>query len=829
MTAPAPWLEALRSRVRGHAGPTVVEADPRWGVPHLIDALGKLPPPLVWVELSPSDQNDPVAQGNKLAEAVQRALGSPLFGYAMPYRYGLGILHRHLELLGPFSFALSGAEHSAAFAAHLLDFHRDNNRVILHFNRLPDDFLLPADALLLGPAELRLSQAEGLALADGQLTDQEILELWQLADGAYEPFLVALHQRLSLPIPLRPGPEGPRLPPGHQAAVEPETLLKHLAQRGRWQQALELAVELLPEGVPELLGSAGPAYRERGMSGRLWQLLTLLPPEVAASEAVLYWRLSAASRLGLDEQMRQPVETYLMEHQAPELRALYALVLAPPETALSEAERAFSVAKTPLTLFAYGRQLWATDPDSSVAILQESVALAEQGGRTYEIARNAGALAGSLMALGRYREAAHWAGWALEQFDRAGLADATQRLHIVNDWAYARILLGDTAGLEDLLREGEAQLAEVSHDTQRLFRSTLGDFYLAAGQPEKALSYYLQNWEEARRDMVGLEASNLVRALLELGQTSQAQKVAERAYTLTKGQTSYNANRALLAYGMALSLVDPAQALPPLQAAYRAFQNPLDADLLAQAGLYLARAQLLLDSAAEARATLEGARAGLNELGEAGLHFRAGPRDAFASVFSLLSPHHPPLELRFLGGSEARLQGKPLALRQSFCELLAVLVLHPEGLSAEQLLLQMYGEEGSASNLKSAISKLRRKVPIASWPYRLELAVWADFVELEHHLREGRVRQAVSLYRGPLLPGSDRPGIVEAREVLEEQLRQAVLTSGDAEALLELAERLGEDLQLWEAALGALHSADPRLPLVRARLERIRRTWARGG
>jgi hypothetical protein len=182
-----------------------------------------------------------------------------------------------------------------------------------------------------------------------------------------------------------------------------------------------------------------------------------------------------------------------------------------------------------------------------------------------------------------------------------------------------------------------------------------------------------------------------------------------------------------------------------------------------------------------------------------------------------------------LGGSEARLQGKPLSLRQSFCELLATLVLHPEGLSAEQLLLQMYGEEGSASNLKAAISKLRRKVPIASWPYRLELAVWADFVELEQHLREGRVRQAVSLYRGPLLPGSDRPGIVEAREMLEEQLRQAVLTSGDAEALLELAERLGEDLQLWEAALGALPSADPRLPLVRAHFERIRRAWARGG
>lgn len=823
------WLGELLARLRDHQGPVLLVADSRWGGPHLIAALHTPQQPLVWCELSPSDADDPVAQGNKLAEAVKRALGSPLFGYGMPYRYGLGILRRHLELLSPLTLVVSHAEHGPGFAQDLLELNKHGSLVVLHFCALPAHFPLPPEALRLGPDQLRLSQAEALALSEGRLADEEVIAQWQADDGAYEPFMVALHQRLSLPIPLRPGPEGPRLPPGHQVAVEPETLLKHLGQRGRWQQALELAVELLPERAPQVLGSAGPVYRERGMSGRLWQLLTRLPPEVAASEAVLYWQLSAASRLGLDEQMRQPVAAHLKEHEAPELRALYALVLAPPETALSEAERAFSVAKTPLTLFAYGRQLWATDPGSSVAILQESVALAEQGGQTYAIARNAGALAGSLMALGRYREAAHWAGWALEQFDRAGLADATRRLHIVNDWAYARILLGDTAGLEDLLKEGEAQLAEVSHDTQHLFSSTLGDFYLAAGQPEKALDYYLQNWEAARRDMVGLEASNLVRALLELGQTSQAQKVAERAYTLTKGQTFYNANRALLAYGMALSLADPAQALPPLQAAYRAFQNPLDADLLAQAGLYLARAQLLLGTTEEARFTLEAASAGLNELGEAGLHFCAGPRDAFASVFSLLSPHHPPLELRFLGGSEARLQGKPLALRQSFCELLAILVLHPHGLSSEQLLLQMYGEEGVASNLKAAISKLRRKVPIASRPYRLNLAVWADFVELEQHLREGRVRQAVSLYRGPLLPGSDRPGIIEQREVLEEQLRQAVLTSGDAEALLELAERLGEDLQLWEAALAALPSADPRLPLVRARFERIRRAWARGG
>ncbi|MBS3966865.1 MAG: hypothetical protein KGZ60_09730 [Truepera sp.] len=822
------WLNQLLARLQEHQGPVLLTADPRWGAPHLIAALHKPQQPLVWCELSPFEADDPVAQGNKLAEAVKRALGSPLFGYGMPYRYGLSVLRQHLELLGPFTFALSQAEHGPAFAQDLLSLSGQGNLVVLHFSALPDDLPLPAASLLLGPAELRLGQAEALALAEGQLADEEVMALWQDAGGAYEPFLVALHERLSLPLPLRPNPEGPRLPPGHEVVVEPDTLLDLLGKRQRWLEALELATTLLPERVPEVLAEAGPAYRERGLHRQLWNLLAGLPPEVAGTEAVLYWRLSAAARLSLTDQVREEVEGRLQEHEAPELRALYALVLAPPEWALGEAKRAYEAAQTPLTLYAYGWQLCTSDLHHGYEVLRASVKLAEAEGRPYQIARNTGVLASSLISLGRYREAAHWAEWALEQFDRAGLADLHQRLYLINDWAYARILIGETAGLEGILTESEARLSEVNRDLARLFRSTLGDYYLAVGKPEQALGYYRQNWEGAKRDMGGAEANNLVRALLELGETDEALKVAERAYSLTQGETSRNAHRGLLAYGMALSLVEPGKALTPLQGAYRAFQTPLDADLLAQAGLYLARVQLLLGSPDEAKEALRGAKAGLSELAEVGLHFRAGPREALGGVFSLLNRDDPPLALRFLGGSEVRLAGKPLGLQQRGHEILALLALHPEGLSGEQLLLLIYGDEGSPDNLKPSISKLRRLLPIAAKPYRLEVPLRADFLELTRLLHEGRVREAVSLYQGPLLPRSDLPGISEARELLEEQLRQAVLAAGDAESLLELAQRLGGDLQLWEAALAALSKEDPRAPLVRARVARIHEAWASG-
>ena len=40
--------------------------------------------------------------------------------------------------------------------------------------------------------------------------------------------------------------------------------------------------------------------------------------------------------------------------------------------------------------------------------------------------------------------------------------------------------------------------------------------------------------------------------------------------------------------------------------------------------------------------------------------------------------------------------------------------------------------------------------------------------------------------------------------------------------LFDLAERLGDDLELWEAAADALPAGDPRLPLAKARQRRLR-------
>ncbi len=87
------------------------------------------------------------------------------------------------------------------------------------------------------------------------------------------------------------------------------------------------------------------------------------------------------------------------------------------------------------------------------------------------------------------------------------------------------------------------------------------------------------------------------------------------------------------------------------------------------------------------------------------------------------------------------------------------------------------------------------------------------------------LEQALALYQGPLLPWSQAPGVEALRLELEETLRRAVLASGDQEALFLLAERLGEDLEVWEALLEGLSPEDPRYPIARARVERLRREY----
>lgn len=198
-------------------------------------------------------------------------------------------------------------------------------------------------------------------------------------------------------------------------------------------------------------------------------------------------------------------------------------------------------------------------------------------------------------------------------------------------------------------------------------------------------------------------------------------------------------------------------------------------------------------------------------------------------MLALLDTSLEPIELRLLGRCEVRVGGRFANLPRRWVEILALLSLHPEGLRCDKLAERIYGVYASGdirawkNALKVAISRLRELVPIASRPYRIALPFRADFLEVERLLTEGRIADAVSLYAGPLLPDSEVREIEEVRWGLEARLQQAVLSARDPEAVLTLAEKLGDDLTLWEAALETLPQSDPRRLIVEARVKQLRR------
>ncbi|WP_241374266.1 hypothetical protein [Thermus arciformis] len=175
--------------------------------------------------------------------------------------------------------------------------------------------------------------------------------------------------------------------------------------------------------------------------------------------------------------------------------------------------------------------------------------------------------------------------------------------------------------------------------------------------------------------------------------------------------------------------------------------------------------------------------------------------------------------LRFLGG------GPLPSLGPRGTEALALLLAHEAGLSGEALGEALYGEPNLGA-LKALLHRLREKgFRISCSPYRLENPPPSDLGAFLKALSRGDLEGALALYQGPLLPWSQAPGVEELRLELEEALKQAVLAQGDTENLFLLAERLGEDLEVWEALLERLPPEDPRLPIARARVERLRREY----
>jgi hypothetical protein len=179
------------------------------------------------------------------------------------------------------------------------------------------------------------------------------------------------------------------------------------------------------------------------------------------------------------------------------------------------------------------------------------------------------------------------------------------------------------------------------------------------------------------------------------------------------------------------------------------------------------------------------------------------------------------LTLTLLGTAEARMAGKRLLLNRRQTEILALLALHPEGLSLEHLHALLYGDQSvTLSTLKAEVSHLRSALggQLASRPYRLTMPVRTDVDTVLGLIRRGEVGAAVAAYGGDLLPGTNSPALAELAEYVAVAVREALLLDPQPSAVVRYTDLAPYDTEVIEVALAALGDRHPAVPLLKGRL-----------
>jgi transcriptional regulator of acetoin/glycerol metabolism len=191
------------------------------------------------------------------------------------------------------------------------------------------------------------------------------------------------------------------------------------------------------------------------------------------------------------------------------------------------------------------------------------------------------------------------------------------------------------------------------------------------------------------------------------------------------------------------------------------------------------------------------------------------------------NPRSAGLTLTLLGTAEAHLDGHRLLLNRRQTEILALLALHPEGLSLEQLHALVYGEKSvTLSTLKAEVSHLRSALSgqLASRPYRLTLPTRTDVDEVLALLQRGDVSAAVETYGGDLFPGTSSPALAELADYVAVALREALLADPRPGAVMRYTALAPYDTEVIEVALAALTDArHPARALLKGRLAAARR------
>jgi len=600
-------------------------------------------------------------------------------------------------------------------------------------------------------------------------------------------------------------------------------------RQGRWIEALEVAIQHDTTQALELFRQSARLILEQGLHDRLWELVGSLDPTAfEADDELFYLYFRAATATNHHRALANRVRQYLDTNEAPDLRARWAVAM-PTQGSLAQAERAFRSLRNINTAraSAFVKAL-ANQPVEAVAILRDALEIAQSMEDERQVAMLALDISHSLVFGGQYASAKRWAQWGLGRHLKSRVGDELLRLNLVNQIGYLRLLTDELGGAEELLSTAVIPDDLIGIPMMEALLSTRGDLSVVKDDLHEALGLYERYYESLPIANVGFGALDVIRVLVRMNDLDEARRVLAEARDLLGPTQSRNPNQTALEIAsghIAMAegrLVEAAEAYAAVTDCSGSDPTPF---LLTQAVLNLACVYAMSGDTARATSVLNRWNGTWKDLGLSGwLLFSASPPHA-RKLRDLVHGGTDVDTLRLLGDRVIVRNGLVTRLSLRHAELAALLAVRNEGYRSEELLLELYGDDGKEGSLKALLSRLRKLLPIHARPYRLEGTVSSDIENLEACLAAGDTRQALELYKGPLLPESEAPGVIRARERIDEAVRQAVIHAGEADLAVRLARKFPEDLELWEAAKELTPKDDPAYPLIRARVRRIRGEW----
>lgn len=823
------WAQRVRAELFSISGVVAFHTAEECGVEYVIGGVNSKDRPLIWVAFDESDQDDEISQGARVSEACVRSLGFCPDVLGQPLHALIKQLSVSHALLGPFTLCLSGLTSARLPIGEFRELAQLGSSVWLHFAIaegwgeavLGGASAADADTFLVQPSEAPEILNGFPSFYDSGAVPDEPKPLLGLLRGVVSSD--------ELELVLRPAPGGATLlSSSNHEFGDPQRVAEVLLSRGRAIEAFEFLIRAECSVSETLANAAGREYSERGLFRRLWRVLSAASIGTRwQSDASMRWFFAAAASENEHVKVKDEISRYLAQHEAPELRALFSAAFPGPEF-YEEASQALGAAETPTTLrvMAFAEMLQGSAQNAAV-LLQRALRMSERIGDNSMVVASATDLSDLCSREGRYSDAVQWAEWAVDWYHRTGCRDELRLAVALALRGFNTMLFADD--IPDRVLDIDVDMSRAGIPTTETLWSTAAEAAFVRGDFERAEELLRVALERSHLQQIPGVCADLVHVLRNAKNQGEANRVAAKAHAISKHSSGVQRALGRLAMGISLLDEDPEEASRYLDRALEQLCRAHEAPRIAQCAIYLALAHISCGNHEGAKLALKRGDRGLRELGLVGWTLLGGHEGRVHEARQLLQDQTRSLELKFLGGRTVQVNGgaQDLGLRQ--CEVLVALASSATGVTAEQLGVRVYGDAANLTTVKAIVSRLRQSVDVSSRPYSLVHAVSADFLELEGLVATGRLREAVGMYRGQLLPGSEAPIVIELREHLEELIRRAVVAARDVELLIVLSDALGGDLELLEAAITCLRPQDSRMSLVRAKHAKVMRDWQREG